>query len=155
MNSQLIGPTPAGSVPSASASPADGAVDPLLRGLARLAAGATGSPLASIAIAGVGELWCTAAATLPAAAAPRLDPFALHASHATDLLEVADATLDDRFRESELVTGPLAIRSYAGIALRMPGGDALGPLAVYGTQPRALSAEQRASLLLLAEQAVA
>ena len=130
-------------------------MDTLLRGLARLAAGATGSPLASIAIAGVGEIWCTAAAALPGAAAPRLDPFAVPASRATELFEVADATLDDRFRESELVTGPLAIRCYAGIALRMPGGDALGTLAVYGTQARALSAEQRASLLLLAEQAVA
>jgi PAS domain S-box-containing protein len=155
MNSQLIGRTPAGSVPNASVSPADGAVDPLLQGLARLAAGATGSPLASIAIAGVGEVWCTAAAALPAAAAPRLDPFALPASRATELFEVADATLDDPFRESELVTGPLAIRSYAGFALRTPGGDALGTLAVYGTQARALSPEQRASLLLLAEQAVA
>jgi PAS domain S-box-containing protein len=130
-------------------------VDPLLGGLARLAAGATGSPLASIAIAGVGEVWCTAAAALPAAAAPRLDPFALHASRAKELFEIADATLDDRFRESELVTGPLAIRSYAGFALRTPGGDALGTLAVYGTQARVLAPEQRASLLLLAEQAVA
>ena len=142
-------------MPSASPSPADGAVDPLLQGLARLAAGATGSPLASIAIAGIGELWCTAAAALPAAAAPRLDPFALLASHATELFEVPDATLDARFRESELVTGPLAIRSYAGFALRTPGGDALGTLAVYGTHARALSPEQRASLLLLAEQVVA
>jgi len=156
MNSQLIGRTPAGSVPSASASPADGAVDPLLGGLARLAAGATGSPLASIAIAGVGEVWCTAAAALPAAAAPRLDPFALHASRAQELFEIADATLDDRFRESELVTGPLAIRCYAGFALRTQAGDALGTLAVYGTRARAaLPPEQRASLLLLAEQAVA
>ena len=83
--------------------------------------------------------WCTAAAALPAAAAPRLDPFASHTSRATELFEVADATLDERFRESELVTGPLAIRSYAGFALRTPGGDALGTLAVYGTQARALS----------------
>jgi PAS domain S-box-containing protein len=155
VNSQLIGRTPAGSVPSASAPPADGAVDPLLRGLARLAAGATGSPLASIAIAGVGEIWCNWAAALPAAAAPRLDPFAPHTSRATELFEVADAALDERFRESELVTGPLAIRSYAGFALRTLGGDAIGTLAVYGTQARALSGEQRACLLLLAEQAMA
>jgi PAS domain S-box-containing protein len=155
VNSQLIGRTPAGSVPSASAPPADGAVDPLLRGLAQLAAGATGSPLACIAIAGVGEVWYSAAAALPAGTAPRLDPFALHACRATELFEVADATLDDRFRESELVTGPLAIRSYAGFALRTPAGAALGTLAVYGTQARALSPDQRASLLLLAEQAVA
>ncbi|MHB8478648.1 MAG: PAS domain S-box protein [Steroidobacteraceae bacterium] len=155
MNSQLIGRTPAGSVPDASASPADGAVEPLLLGLARLAAGATGSPLASIVIAGLGEVWCTAASALPAAGAPRLDPFALHACRATEMFEVADATLDDRFRESDLVTGPAAIRSYAGFALRTTGGDALGTLAVYGTQARALSAEQRACLRLLAEQAVA
>ncbi len=155
MNSQLIGRTPAGSVPSASTSPADGVVDPVLHGLARLAAVATGSPLASLGVAGVGEVWCTTAAALPAAAAPRLDPFALHASRAAELFEVADATLDERFRESELVTGPLAVRSYAGVALRTARGDAMGALAVYGTQARALAPEQRASLLLLAEQAAA
>src|ERR1700676_3585347 len=152
MNSQPIGRTPIGPVQTAPTVPAAGTLDPVLRGLAQLAAGASGSPLASIAIAGRGETWCTATAPLAAAALPRLDPFAVFTSHAALLFGVADAPLDHRFRECELVTGPFAIRSYAGFALRTPGGATLGSLAVYGSHARALSPAKRATLLLLAEQ---
>src|SRR6202166_1265188 len=155
MISHPIGRTPIGPVQTAPTVPAAGTLDPVLRGLAQLAAGASGSPLASIAIAGRRGTWCPATAPLAAAALPRLDPFAVFTSHAALLFEVADATLDHRFRECELVTGPFAIRSYAGFALRTPGGATLGSLAVYGSQARALSPEQRATLLLLCEQAVA
>ena len=155
MISQPFGRTSIGRAQAAASVQAAGALDPIFSGLARLAASASGSPLASIAIIGCGEAWCTAAAELPRAGVPRPDPFACHTSQAVGILEVWDATLDDRFRKSELVTGALAVRSYAGYALRTQGGDTLGTLAVYGTQARALSTEQRASLLLLAEQAVA
>jgi len=49
----------------------------------------------------------------------------------------------------------MAVRFYAGCVLRTDRGEALGTLAVYGAAARALSPAQRASLLLLAEQAVA
>jgi len=130
-------------------------LDPVWRALARLAASACGSPLASIAIAGLGEAWCTPGAELPPAAVPRLNPFTYCTSQAGQVFEVPDAALDERFRESEMVTGTLAVRAYAGCALRSPSGDTLGILAVYGAQARSLSAEQRASLRLIAEQAVA
>jgi PAS domain S-box-containing protein len=155
MNSQLIGRTSIGTAPAAPIAPAADSLDPLFRGLARLAAGACGSYFASIAIAGCGEAWCTASAELPAAAVPRFDPFAVYTCRAAELFEIADAILDERFRGSELVTGPFAIRSYAGFALRTPGGDTLGTLAVYGPGARTLTPEQRASLSLLAEQAAA
>ena len=155
MISQPIGRSPVGQAQAAAGVPAPGTPDALFRGLARLAAGACGSPVACIAIVGCGEAWCTAAADLPPAAVPRLDPFALSASRTADLFEVPDATLDDRFRAADLLIGTFAIRSYAGVALRTADGDVLGTLAVYGTQARALSPEQRASLLLLAAQAVA
>jgi PAS domain S-box-containing protein len=155
MNSQLIGRTSIGAAPAAPIAPAPDSLDPLFRGLARLAAGACGSYFASIAIAGCGEAWCTASAEFPAAAVPRFDPFAVYTCRAAELFEIADAILDERFRESELVTGPFAIRSYAGFALRAPGGDTLGTLAVYGPGVRTLTPEQRASLSLLAEQAAA
>ncbi len=111
--------------------------------------------MASIAILGLDETWCTPSAELPPAAVPRLNPFTYCTSQAEQVFEVPDTALDERFRESEMVAGTLAVRSYAGCALRTPGGDTLGTLAVYGTQARALSPEQRASLLLVAEQAVA
>ncbi len=155
MNSQSIGRKPVGTAPSDAIAPAADCLDRLFSGLARLAAGASGSCLASIAIAGGGEAWCTASGELPTAAVPRFDPFAGYTRRAADPFEVADAKLDERFRESELVTGRFAIRSYAGFPLRTQGGDALGTLAVYDSSARSLTPEQRASLSLLAEQAAA
>jgi PAS domain S-box-containing protein len=130
-------------------------LDPIFSGLARLAASACAMPLASITVTGCGEFWCRSAAELPPTARPQSDPFAHYASQSAGLFEVADATVDDRFRGSKHVTGALAIRSYAGFALRTARGDSLGTLSVYGTQARTLSSEQRACLLWLAEQAVA
>ncbi len=66
-----------------------------------------------------------------------------------------DAAADERFQGCELVTGALGVRSYAGCPLRASTGEALGVLGVYDTTARPLSAAQRGSLLLLAEQAVA
>ena len=155
MTTQTIGRTRIGAAQAASAASPAGPPDPIFIGLARLAAGACESPLASIAIAGCAETWCTAAAALPSAAVPRPDPFGIHAARSSEVFEVADAALDERFRESELVTGPLAIRSYAGMALRTPAGEMLGTLAVYDSDPRTLTSGHRTALGLLAEQAVA
>jgi PAS domain S-box-containing protein len=155
MISQSLGRTPLKEAQAAAAAQPAGALDPVFSGLARLAASVCASPLASIAIAGLGEAWCTSAAELPSAPVPRRDPFGDYASRATGVFEVSDAAGDDRFRETERVIGTLAIRSYAGCALRSAGGDLLGTLAVYDAQARGLSPEQRASLRLLAEQAVA
>jgi PAS domain S-box-containing protein len=152
---QAIGGASIGSAQTPPATAAAGALEPLLQGLARLAAGACGSSVASLAITGVGEVWCTASAELQPADRPRLDSFAVHVSRAAELFEVADASLDERFRDAELVTGPLAIRACAGIALRTPNGELLGTLTVYDPGARTLTREQHAALLLLAEQAVA
>lgn len=155
MTSQPIGRTLPGQALPAAAARTTETLDPVWHGLARLAASACGSPLASIAIAGLGEAWCTPGAELPPAAVPRLNPFTYCTLQAGQVFEIPDAALDERFRESEMVTGTLAVRAYAGCALRTPGGDTLGTLAVYGTQARILSPEQCASLRLVAEQAVA
>jgi PAS domain S-box-containing protein len=155
MISPSIGRTTIGPAQPAAAVRAGETPDPAFGGLARLAAGACGGPWASITVFGSGQVWCTSTAELPSAAVPPFDPFAGHTSKTDGVFEVPDAALDERFRESEHVTGTLAIRSYAGCALRTAGGDPLGTLAVYGTSARALSPEQRAFLLLLGEQAAA
>ena len=152
MTSQPIGQSAVGEPPTA-ADPGT-ALDPVFSGLAQLAAMACGVPLASIAISEYGEPWC-ASASGQAAAAPWPDPFAEFTAGGTDLFEVADAALDERFRESACVTGALGIRAYAGFPLRSAGGDVLGTLAVYDTRSHALSIGQRASLRLLAQQASA
>jgi PAS domain S-box-containing protein len=152
MISRAIGQAPIGAAKAIGDGQTAPSPDSVFSGLARLAASACAMPLASIALIDCAEVWCTSTAQLPAVPSP--DPFAHYTLQASGLFEVSDATLDARFRESEHVAGPLAVRSYAGCALRTRGGDALGTLAVYGTQARSLSPEQRASLQLIAEQAV-
>jgi PAS domain S-box-containing protein len=154
MISQQIGRVATGQTATADAVQTAGHLDPAFSGLARLAASACGTNLAALAVTGVGEVWCAPNGE-PQSIPPSGDAFSSYASHVGDLFEVPDTTRDERFRECELVTGRHGIRSYAGCALRSLGGDALGTLAVYGTRTMALSSEQRTSLLLLAQQAVA
>ena len=130
-------------------------LDPAFSGLARLAARVCQSGLASIKVAGSGDAWCGTVSAMPAASVPRHDPFLPFTSAASPLFEVTDAAADERFCAAEVVAGPHSIRSYAGCALRNTRGDLLGVLSVYDTEPRSLTADQRASLLLIAEQAVA
>jgi len=154
MISQPIGRASTGQTPTAGAVQTAASMDPVFSGLARLAAIACGTNLAAIAVIGLGEVWCTPNGE-PQAIPSSIDPFSSHTSRAMDLFEVSDTAVDERFRASELVIGPRGIRAYAGCALRGAGGDLLGTLGVYGTRLLALSPEQRSSLLLLAQQAVA
>ncbi len=155
MITKPIGRAFAGKVPAGAEEPAE-APDPLLCGLARLAAIACGTAWAGIVIDDGGEAWCDSmGARSSALRLSKRDPFAECAARAAELIEVPDATLDERFRSFEHVSGAPGVRFYAGCALRTARGDALGVLSVYHTAPRTLTPEQRTALRLLAEQAVA
>ena len=66
------------------------------------------------------------------------------------VLVVGDAEADARFWASPLVTGPAAIRFYAGAPLLDTQGRALGALCVLDTRPRQLSPGDEATLRDLA-----
>lgn len=68
-----------------------------------------------------------------------------------DMLEVRDASVDPRFADSPLVTGPPGIRFYAGVPLVTSEGEAIGTLCVIDRQPRALTESQRVALDSLAQ----
>lgn len=154
MISQSIGRMPKGQAQAAAAVQPAANPDPVLNGLAKLAANACGWSFASIAIVGGGDAWCTSTAQPPSAAS-QPDSFTDYTSQTQGLFEVSDTTRDERFRDCAPMIGTLAVRSYAGCALRSRGGDALGTLAVYDTVARTLKPQQRELLALLAEQAVA
>jgi PAS domain S-box-containing protein len=155
VNPEATTSAPTAQHPAVLGVPTNGFLEPVFGGLAQLAARVCQRPIASIVLTGCGETWCSSSAALPAAAVPRHDPFFEYTTHSVGLFEVQDTALDARFCDTECVVGPLAVRSYAGSALRTARGDVLGTLAIYGSASGQLSPEQRASLMLLVQQAVA
>jgi PAS domain S-box-containing protein len=129
-------------------------IEPEFSGLARLAATACATPLASIELNGYGETWCSSTGALPKPILPARNPFCRSTCEAKGLFQVSDTTADGRFRDMEGVSGAPGLRFYAGVALRTRGGEVLGTLAVYDTRLRDLTEQQRLALELLAQQAV-
>lgn len=81
---------------------------------------------------------------------PRSISFCDHTVKHDGVMVVSDATRDERFAASPMVTGPYHIRFYAGITLRDAEGFALGTLAVADTMPRGITGQQKDSLERLA-----
>lgn len=86
---------------------------------------------------------------------PRDVSFCAHAIFNDDVLYVPDATLDPRFADNPLVSGPPAIRLYAGVPLHSPQGYPLGILCIIDDSPRELNGLQLTLLQDLAALAEA
>jgi PAS domain S-box-containing protein len=84
---------------------------------------------------------------------PRGVSFCAHAMLQNGLMEIRDATLDERFADNPLVTGEPYVRFYAGQPLTSEEGLPLGTLCVIDTVPRpeGLTAFQREGLEVLAQ----
>jgi PAS domain S-box-containing protein len=139
----------------AGAARADSRLPSEFDGLGRLATSVCQARFASIVLIGWGQAWCGSDEAPAPQALPKQDPFFESTSRAAAVFEVPNTTLDKRFCFADCVKGALAVRSYAGCALRTGTGELLGVLAVYGAAARVLSAKQRATLLMLAQQCVA
>ena len=130
-------------------------VDPVLATIARLAATLCQAQLASISIEESGlACWCTQGGALARDEIPQHDAFLPYVAREKGVFNIPDLTQDLRFAQHECARGPLAIRSYAGIALRTADSKLQGTLAVYDTVARRLSSAHTEGLKLLAEQAV-
>src|SRR5215472_13028142 len=145
-------PSPGASAPPMPAGRGARHLDLVYAGLARLAARICQTPISSLAIPGCQVCWSSTTGPLPSAMTPSEDPFSAYASQAGEVFEVRNAAQDARFCKSECVTGPLAVRWYAGTALRTSDGEVVGTLAVYDTVLRQLSTQQREALALVAQQ---
>lgn len=80
--------------------------------------------------------------------------FCAHTIKSDDIMEVRDATPDERFTRNRSVTGPAGVRSYAGAPMVAADGMRLGSVCVLDTVPGELDEGQRAALDGLSRLAV-
>lgn len=120
--------------------------------IARLAAYICQAPLAFISFIDEKRQWFKSKVGLDIEFVPISDSFCRHTILADHLVEVPDATKNELFCETELVTGDFAVRFYASAPLIDPDGYRIGTLCVFDQQVKHLSDEQRDALRTLADE---
>lgn len=80
---------------------------------------------------------------------PRGESFCAYTILGSALLEVEDASIDDRFKSFPIVSSDPGVRFYAGVPLTNSRGFRLGTLCVLSSQVRRLDEVQRTSLKIL------
>lgn len=125
--------------------------------ITRLAAAACETPVALVSLVDTGRQWFKSSIGLDGLCqTDRKIAFCSHAILAPmELMEVPDATLDERFADNPLVVGEPGIRFYAGRPIVTPAGYPIGTLCVIDTEPRQLTDAQRETLERLARLVVA
>lgn len=116
------------------------------------AAAVCDTPISLVSLVDTDRQWFKANHGLDGATQTTRDvAFCAHAILQDGLFEVPDATLDHRFADNPLVAGAPGIRFYAGVPVRLSGGQRVGTLCVIDRQPRTLNARQREVLHCLAQ----
>ncbi len=124
--------------------------------LAALAAHICNTPIALISLVDEHRLWFKSHIGFDHAEVPRKNAFCADAIFdPLKVLQVRDATADNRFVASPYVQGEPHLRFYAGAPLVTPEGHALGTICVLDTVPRTLSDSQCEALEAFSRQVMA
>jgi GAF domain-containing protein len=122
--------------------------------LTELAARICEAPIALISLVDEKRQWFKSKIGITLNETARNISFCAHAINQNSLFIVPDATRDERFAQSPLVTAEPYIRFYAGAPLISPDGHALGTLCVIDKLPRELRPDQKQALTILARHVV-
>ncbi|RAV98199.1 PAS domain S-box protein [Pseudochryseolinea flava] len=112
------------------------------------------TPISLISLIDENRQWFKAKIGLDTRETHRDLAFCAHALDSDDILEVNDATKDDRFFDNPLVTGDPEIRFYAGAPLTTSTGLKLGTICVIDRKAKQLNAAQQFGLKVLSKQLV-
>jgi diguanylate cyclase (GGDEF)-like protein/PAS domain S-box-containing protein len=110
----------------------------------RLAARTLGMPIALVSLVDETREWFKSRVGMDATQMPRDQSFSAHAISARQMLVVNDATLDTRFSDNPLVTGPPLVRAYLGVPLYTKNGQPIGTLCAMDNRPRHFNASDLA-----------
>jgi PAS domain S-box-containing protein len=110
-------------------------------------------PLVTVTFLNADRAWYRSKVGLDVSSRPRSASFCTWGPADGSLLEVEDATTDERFAQNEWVTGPPHVRFVAVAPLLDPHGALIGGLCIMDQKPRRLSSDERASLLMLRDMA--
>jgi adenylate cyclase len=125
--------------------------------LTELAAEICGCPVALISLLDERRSWMKSKYGLPdeMIECPREITMCSATICSNDLLYIPDLTIDERFKDSPLVTAEPYVRFYCGMPLINQEGYAIGSLCIIDFASRELSPSQRGALRRLAQQAMA
>lgn len=120
--------------------------------LVELAAQICQSPISLITLMDREQQWFKAKKGVSEKSTSRDIAFCAHALLQDNVMEVPDATKDDRFFDNPLVTSDPNIRFYAGAPIVSAAGFKLGTICVLDDKPRTLLPEQENALRILSNQ---
>lgn len=133
----------------------DSSHDPSFDNIARLASAICHTPIALISLLDENRQWFKSMIGLEGISeTPRRISFCTFTIQGKAILEIQDATKDERFRTNPLVLDDPKIRFYAGAPLTSPDGYNLGTLCVIDKKPNQLSSSQLEALKILSDQVV-
>ncbi len=133
----------------------DSEVEEAYESLTRIAAQVCGTQMSVISFIDEKRQWFKSHYGLDTTETPREVSFCTHAIlNPHEVMEIKNATKDDRFKDNPLVSGDLNIRFYAGAPMVSPDGHALGTICVIDEIPGQLSDFQKDVLQSLSRQAV-
>ncbi|EQC31151.1 hypothetical protein SDRG_11079 [Saprolegnia diclina VS20] len=104
--------------------------------LVSMATKALRCPIGGVSLIDKHRQWCKASIGLAQTVIPRNVAFCAHTIASTKPLVVLDTSLDKRFYQNPLVTGPANIQFYAGAPIVNGNGTVLGTVFVYGHRPQ-------------------
>jgi len=99
-------------------------------------------PIAAMSLVDADRQWIKSRIGLETTECPREISFCTHTIQSSEPLYIPNATLDQRFAQNPLVTGPPHICSYLGVPLATPDGYNIGSLCAIDIQPRTFTSDQ-------------